>query len=184
MAGTVFTSLGVGVLHTARLLTGGTAGLTFLIDYTTEFGFGLVFFVVNLPFYFFAVRKMGWAFTLKTFAAIALLSLISALSPRMVRLEWVQPVYAAVAGGLLIGTGLMILFRHQASLGGVTILATYLQDRFGLRAGYLQLAVDAAVLVGALWVVPPGNVALSLVAAVAMNFVLVLNHKPGRYQGY
>ncbi len=55
-------------------------------------------------------------------------------------------LYGVVAGNLLAGVGLLILFRHRAGLGGFNVLALYLQENFGIRAGYFQLAVDVAKL--------------------------------------
>ena len=72
-----FVSLGIFLFHQVGLLTGGTAGLAFLIHYATGITFGKAFFVLNLPFYWLALRKMGWAFTLKTFIAVALLSVLT-----------------------------------------------------------------------------------------------------------
>ena len=71
---TLFVALGVNMYAHAGLLTGGTAGLAFLVHYATGWRFGVVFFVINLPFVWFAIRTMGWRFTLKTFVAVALLS--------------------------------------------------------------------------------------------------------------
>jgi uncharacterized membrane-anchored protein YitT (DUF2179 family) len=86
-------------------------------------------------------------------------------------------------GGALSGTGLLILFRHRTGLGGINVLAIYLQDRFGLRAGYFQLAVDLAILAAAFFVIPLDRLALSLLGAVVVNMTLAINHRPGRYLG-
>jgi uncharacterized membrane-anchored protein YitT (DUF2179 family) len=101
----------------------------------------------------------------------------------VLRLEAIDPVYAALMGGALAGVGLLMLFRHEASLGGVNVLALYLQERFGLRAGLFQLGVDGAILVASWFVVSPATLALSVLGAAALNFVLAVNHKPGRYFG-
>jgi hypothetical protein len=53
-------------------------------------------------------------------------------------------VFSAVMSGLLAGTGILILMRHQASLGGLGALAFYLQQRRGWRAGTVQMLCDAA----------------------------------------
>ncbi|VCZ85945.1 hypothetical protein BANRA_00017 [Klebsiella pneumoniae] len=37
--------------------------MAFLIHYATHLPFGVVFFVINLPFYWLSVRRMGAAFT-------------------------------------------------------------------------------------------------------------------------
>lgn len=183
VTGTLMLSLGLALYRHAGLLTGGTPGIAFLLHYWTGFAFGPVFFAANLPFYWLALRHMGRVFTLKTFAAVALLSLFSELQPLVLGIERLQPLYAAAIGGLLMGTGLLILFRHKASLGGVGIVALYLQNRYGWRAGKIQMAVDAAIVLAAFSIVEPGRVLLSVLGAVAMNLVLAVNHRPGRYLG-
>src|SRR5690606_30637308 len=72
--GVLLISVGVAFFASAGLLTGGTAGLAFLLHYATGVGFGKIFFALNLPFYWLALRKLGRAFTFKTFAAVLLLS--------------------------------------------------------------------------------------------------------------
>ena len=61
--GVLLISVGVAFFTSAGLLTGGTAGLAFLLHYATGIGFGKIFFVLTLPFYWLALRKLGRAFT-------------------------------------------------------------------------------------------------------------------------
>lgn len=182
--GTLVLALGIAMFKEASLLTGGTAGIAFLLHYTTGLGFGPAFFLINLPFYWLAWQHLGRAFTLKTFAAVALLSAETELLPMLLAFAHLQPVYAAVTGGLLIGIGLLILFRHQASVGGVGIVAVALQERRGWRAGTVQMGIDIVILLAALLVVPIAQVLLSIVGALSLNLVLAINHRPGRYVGH
>ena len=115
--GVLLISVGVAFFTNAGLLTGGTAGLAFLLHYATGIGFGKIFFVLNLPFYWLALRKLGRAFTLKTFIAVLLLSVLTEAQSQFLQFAQLQPVYAAVAGGLITGTGFLVLFRHRCSLG-------------------------------------------------------------------
>jgi uncharacterized membrane-anchored protein YitT (DUF2179 family) len=181
LTGTLCISLGVMMLKEVGLLTGGTAGLAFLLHYGTGISFGKLFFLINLPFYWLAWRRMGRLFTVKTFVAVATLSAVSDLQPLVLHFESLNPLYAAAMGGLLIGTGFLMLFRHQASLGGVGIVALVLQRDRGWRAGHVQLAVDAAILLAALAMVEPSRIAYSLVGALTLNLTLAVNHRPGRY---
>lgn len=183
LVGTALMALGLTIYTKATLVTGSTAGLALLIQYAGGIAFGWAFFIINLPFYILSLMQMGLAFTLRTFAAVALLSIFTNLSQRWIEISRVEPLYAALIGGAIMGLGLLILFRHRASLGGVNILVLFLQERFGLRAGYVQLGIDAAILTGGLFVVAPDRIALSLLGAVALNLVLALNHRPGRYIG-
>lgn len=181
LAGTLFVALGVVMFGHAGLLTGGTAGIAFLLHYANGVSFSLAFFVINLPFYVFAWKRMGPAFTLKTFAAVGLLSLFTYLLPRAISFDYLAPVLATILGGLLCGTGMLILFRHRASLGGLNVVVLYLQERFGWRAGKVQMALDSLIVLGALWVTDEQRVALSVLGAVVLNLTLTINHRPGRY---
>ncbi len=184
VTGTLFIALGLMLFRQAGLMTGGTAGIALVAHYASGWPFGVLFFVINLPFYWLAWRRMGRRFTFKTFAAVALLSLLSEQLPSLLAIHRVEPLFAAVAGGLLIGAGFLILFRHRASLGGLNVLVLWLQQRTGWRAGYLQLALDLTILLASTPWVDAQRLALSIVGAVAMNLALAVNHRPGRYVAF
>ncbi|ASY65043.1 membrane protein [Sinorhizobium sojae CCBAU 05684] len=183
LTGALVVSLGVVIYSKAVLLTGSTAGLALLLQYATGSSFWLMFSLVNLPFYLLAIKRLGWLFALRTFVAVSLVSLFTRLTAGWVEFARLDPVYATIAGGALMGMGLLILFRHRTGLGGINILAIYLQERCGIRAGYFQLGVDLAILTAAAFVLPPANLALSIVGATVVNLMLAINHKPGRYVG-
>ncbi|AUX95065.1 YitT family protein [Mixta gaviniae] len=179
--GTLMVSFGVVMLKQAGALTGSTAGIAFLLSYLTSCSFGLLFFVINLPFYWLAVKRMGWAFTLKTFCAVALVSIFTRLHPLFMHFDALNPFYATLFGNVMMGVGFIVLFRHKASLGGINILALWLQDRFGIRAGKLQMAVDSGVVLASLFVVSAPMLAASVAGALLLNLIIALNHRPGRY---
>ena len=127
---------------------------------------------------------MGPRFTLKTLAAVSLLTLLTELLPQWLTLQAVNPIFAAVAGGLLVGAGFIILFRHKASLGGLNVLVMWCQERFGWRAGVVQMLIDSSILLASWPWLDAQRLALSILAALAMNFALAVNHKPGRYVAF
>lgn len=182
-SGTLIFAFAILLFRQAEMLTGGTAGLAFLAYYVSDLPFGLLYFLINLPFYAFGLRALGRAFTVKTFCAVSLLSIFSETLPHFVRFERLDPLLAAVLGGLLAGVGLLMLIRHQASLGGIGILAIYLQKTRGWRAGTLQMVADGGIVLAALFIADPARVALSVVGALLLNMVLTINHRPGRYFG-
>ncbi|MFT3956285.1 MAG: YitT family protein [Piscinibacter sp.] len=184
VTGTLFIAFGVTMYTHAGLLTGGTAGLAFLAHYATGIGFGVLFFAINLPFYAPAWKAMGRSFTLKTFAAVTLLSALTSAIPRWAGFAQLDPWFAAIAGGLLMGAGFLVLFRHHASLGGLNILVLVLQKRFGWRAGWVQMGIDGAILLASLAMVEPPRILMSLAGALALNLTLALNHRPGRYVAF
>ncbi len=181
LTGTLFVALALVLFRHAGLVTGGTAGLAFIAHYALGLPFGAAFFAINLPFYALAWRRMGARFTLKTFAAVALLSGLAEAVPHWVVLQSVQPGFAALGGGLLMGAGLLILFRHRASLGGLNVLVLWLQETRGWRAGKVQMGLDMLILLAAAPWIGTAALAWSVLAAVALNVALAVNHRPGRY---
>ncbi|THK34463.1 YitT family protein [Ensifer sp. MPMI2T] len=180
-SGSLVAALGLYFLASAGLLTGSTAGIAFLLHYTTGVNFGLAFFLLNLPFFYLSLKRLGPAFTIKTFIAIALTSFLTDAQSRLFQVGGIHPAWAALLGGLLLGYGLLALYRHRASLGGVGILGIYLQERFGIRAGLVQLAIDMVVLATAFAVTTPSVVVWSVLGAVVLNLFVAINHRADRY---
>ncbi|WP_062386708.1 YitT family protein [Demequina iriomotensis] len=181
--GAFLMSWGMYLLSAIDGVTGGLAGVSFLTSYVTGWSLGAVYFLINLPFYWLAVRRLGWAFTLKTLVAVGLISVGVGLHPRFIDVSGIQPMYAAVFAGLAVGTGMIVLFRHGASAGGFGILAQWLQKTRGWRAGYIQLALDLCVIAASVAIVDSWVLVCSIVGGVLLNLVVAINHRPGRYFG-
>jgi uncharacterized membrane-anchored protein YitT (DUF2179 family) len=183
LIGTFAVSFGLYLLKEVGVATGGTAGIALLASYASGWSFSVWFVLVNLPFFALAIWRMGWRFTLKTLAAVVMVSLFSEVHPLLLEIRHMDPIYATLLGSLLAGIGLIVLFRHQASLGGVNILALYLQQSRGWRAGYVQLVVDVLIVLAAFATLPVPMVLLSVVGAVILNMIIAMNHRPDRYFG-
>ncbi|MEL7166554.1 MAG: YitT family protein [Pseudomonadota bacterium] len=179
--GTALCALGVQFLGHAQLITGQTAGLGVLLSYVTGMSFGVWFFLLNLPFYVLALMRMGLAFTLKSFVAVAMVSGFAELFDRSISFASLPLPLAVVISGALIGIGLLIVFRHGASLGGIGVLALFLQDRTGFKAGHTQLAFDVVLFAAALAFLPWQTVLWSLGGAVVTNMIIATNHRKDRY---
>jgi uncharacterized membrane-anchored protein YitT (DUF2179 family) len=180
-SGSLIAALGLYVLASAGLLTGSTAGVAFLLHYAFGVNFGLAFFLLNLPFFYLSWKRLGIAFTVKTFIAIGITSLLTNVQTDVFKIASVHPAWAALLGGVLLGFGLLALYRHRASLGGVGILGIYMQERFGIRAGLVQLGIDLCVLAAAFFVTTPPVVFYSVLGAVVLNLFVAINHRADRY---
>ncbi|PSL37011.1 putative 5xTM membrane YitT family protein [Labedella gwakjiensis] len=179
--GTLMVSFGLALLTASGAVTGGVAGIAILLSYVSDWPFGVWFVLINAPFFLLALLRMGWQFTLKTIVTVVLVSLFSSLHPAMLDLGSIEPVYGVLFGSAVTGVGFIVLFRHRASVGGISILCLFLQDRFGWRAGYVQMGFDAVIVLSSVFVVPLPMLALSVAGAVVMNLVIALNHRPHRY---
>jgi len=172
-------ALGVQLINASDLLVGGTAGIgLILLQFMPELTFGEVFFLVNLPFYLIAIRYLGMGFTLRTFGAVTLLSVFADLIESNISLELAHPLIASVLGGLLIGLGLTFLIRAQASLGGITILAVFLERRMGINAARTTLTTDMSILMCGFIFFDALTVCYSIAAFVAVGSVMGRYRKP------
>ncbi|MEL6687303.1 MAG: YitT family protein [Pseudomonadota bacterium] len=181
LSGALLCALGVLIFSHLGLITGQTAGLALLIAYATGWNFGLVFFVLNIPFYLFSYWQMGAWFTVKSFIAVAILSIMTYFMPPLFQIASIQPLLGAVIGGALAGFGLIILFRHGGSLGGIGVAGLFLQDRTRLQAGWVQLCFDLILFATAFLILEPIIVLYSLIGAIVLNVSIAINHRKDRY---
>ncbi|MEM8803327.1 MAG: YitT family protein, partial [Pseudomonadota bacterium] len=176
--GTALCALAVQFLTHLGLITGQTAGLGVLLSYTSGWSFGVVFFLINLPFYIFAWLRMGPRFTIKSFVAVAMVSAMTESFAILLVFETLNPLIGALLAGATSGMGLIVLFRHGASLGGIGVLGLWLQDRIGVQAGWVQLGFDVVLFAFAVFMLEDIRlVALSLLGAVVVNLIIGVNHR-------
>ncbi|WP_375690836.1 YitT family protein [Pseudooceanicola sp. LIPI14-2-Ac024] len=179
--GLLTAAVGLTFLTYLGFITGQTAGLALIISYATGWSFGLVFTLVNLPFYAFAWKRMGAEFTLKSIGCVVALSVLVEWMPSAMRFEYLDPILGTAIFGVLTGFGLLGVFRHKGSLGGLGVIALIIQDRTGFRAGYVQLIVDAGLFAVAFFLFDSRTVLYSLFGAVILNGVIAFNHRRDRY---
>ena len=186
LTGCSFVVLGLIWLKAAGLVTGGVAGLALLLSYIVPAPPGLLFTLLNVPFFIVAGRQMGRDFMIRVIFANLLISGLAMVFPLGFRFEEVNAPFAAVFGGTLIGSGILMLARHHVGVGGLGIVALALQKRRGWNAGKTQLFGDALILMASLLVLDmgAGKFAISVLSAAAVSGVLIVFHKPGRYTGY
>lgn len=180
-SGVCLAALGLHLLTSLGLITGQTAGVAVILSYLTGYGFGPLFFAINLPFYLLAWRRLGPTFTIKSMICVTLLSVLSEILPRGMVMAYIDPALGVIIFGILTGTGLLMLFRHNGSLGGMGVVALLIQDTTGFRAGWVQLIFDALVFGAAFFIFESSIVLYSLLGAVVMNLVITINHRRDRY---
>ncbi len=184
LMGSSFAAFGLVLLKAAGLVTGGIAGVALVIAYSTGAPVGTLFVIINLPFFLLAQKRMGWPFTIKSLIAMLLVAVLSSFIPAWLNLAGVQPAFAAIFGGSLIGMGVLSLARHRSSVGGIGILALYLQESRGWSAGLVQMVIDVLIVSASLVVIGVERSAYSVLSAIALNVVMLAYHRPGRYAGH
>ena len=181
VTGTAMAASGLVILTHLGLVTGQTAGLALLLSYATGYSFAFMFFLVNLPFYWLGYKRIGLRFVVKTVVAVVLVSVFSIWFPSLIDFETLNPFYGVALFGMLTGAGLLAIFRHGASLGGVGILALYIQESTGFRAGFTQLLFDACIFAVAFFIIDARAVLFSMLGAFIVNMIITFNHRKDWY---
>ncbi|SEJ65104.1 Uncharacterised 5xTM membrane BCR, YitT family COG1284 [Sphingobium sp. AP50] len=182
--GCAFIAMGLVLLKQANLVTGGMAGIALLLSYFIHWPPAALFLLINLPFFLFAGRAMGLAFGLKTLFANVAIMAVGLVMPAAMQIARISPLFAALFGGSIIGFGILAIARHGAGVGGVGVIALILQKSRGWNAGRTQMGCDILILLASLPALSFERFGLSVLSAAAMNAVLMVNHRPGRYIGH
>ncbi|MFN3525589.1 MAG: YitT family protein [Paracoccus sp. (in: a-proteobacteria)] len=175
--GIVMTSLGVTFLKAAGLVTGQTAGLSVLLSYLLPLDFSTLFILISIPFLVLSWQRRGVDFTLRTLVAVVGIAVMSDLLGGWMRFSDLPQLLAAILAGCCTGIGLIALFRHNASAGGLGILALLVEERTGFRTGWFQMCFDAVLFAVALIFLPLGSVIASAVGALILNALIAWNFR-------
>lgn len=151
LAGSVIVSLGVNLfLIPNKIAAGGVTGLATVIYYLTGMPVGTVMLLLNIPLFLLGVKILGKSFGIKTlFATFALSLAIDILHPLLSRLTD-DLLLASVFGGVLVGFGLGLVLRQDASTGGTDLGAKILHKLIAyISVGQLLLILDSCIVLSA-----------------------------------
>ncbi len=170
LIGLFLTAIGIKLLNIHTLTFGGTAGIATLVSFMTNWTWGILFLIVNLPFFILSIKKLGWNFSLLTFLCIILISAISDLMDYLA-LPLISPIAAAIIAGSLIGIGVSFVLNSGASLGGIHILALYLEQKSNINRGISLFVTDFIIVSSAVVMFGFRNALISIIAITIASFL-------------
>ncbi|MGM0876888.1 MAG: YitT family protein [Bacillota bacterium] len=150
LIGLVITSLGIKILSDSLLTFGGTAGIATIFTYLTNISWGVLFFIVNLPFFFISIQELGKWFTISSLLSITGISLLREWFDLFIPTFDMNIGVAAIIAGLLIGFGVTFVLNNGSSLGGIHILGLYIDKKFGINRGLVLFVCDSFIILFAL----------------------------------
>ena len=183
IVGCIFVAIGLAILHAAGLVAGGMAGTALLVSQFVPLAPGLLLALLTAPFLILAYFAIGPLFALRTVAASVLIAGLSIVIEDGVQLGVDSPLVASIAGGVLLGQGMLMLVRHGTGLGGFGVLAVWLLQKLGWPVGRTAIVVDVVVLGVSAFFLSPIPLAWSALCAVIMGAIVYLWHRPGVYAG-
>lgn len=133
-------------LTPGNIAPGGLTGIAMVINYLFHWPVGTVTLILNVPLFIFGWKFMGKRFVLRTLIATVLFSLLIDLLP--LKPLTADPLLSAVFGGVLLGIGLGLILRGEATTGGTDMLARMIHRSVpAISTGMFLMALDCAVVV-------------------------------------
>lgn len=148
---------------------GGIGGLATVINHVIggTIGIGVLFALINIPLVIAGFIKLGRMLMVRTLIAVVFVSIgTDVLKPYFPVYEG-DRILAALFGGLLIGTGLGLVYYREGTTGGTDIINKLIQKaKPHLSLGAITMATDAVIVLISILVY--GNIESGLYAVVAI----------------
>jgi uncharacterized membrane-anchored protein YitT (DUF2179 family) len=147
--GGVIFALGYAVfLIPHKIVPGGVSGIAMIIRFLYGTPVGIVTILLNIPLFIIALRMLGISFGFKSLGAIIYTNLLIDFFVYSVKIKTPtdNTVLAALYGGILLGIGLGLIFRSDASTGGTDIIGQILSRHTNMSVGMWIMIVDFGVI--------------------------------------
>ncbi|PLX87172.1 MAG: YitT family protein [Desulfuromonas sp.] len=147
--GSVALALGIVLfLLPNKIATGGTPGMAILLHHLTGLPTGALMVAINVPLLMAGFRYLGGKFAGRTVAAILLSSLLVDLFTEGLQLDALSDnlLLATLYGGIVVGLGVGLILRGNASAGGSTAVARIVSSRSAIKPGQVILAIDMLII--------------------------------------
>lgn len=126
-------------------ITGLAQILTTLSTRTLGFNIpvSVTLFVLNLPLFFLAWKKIGKKFTIFTFITVALTSIFMQIVPETTLSD--DPIICAIFGGGVMGAGIGFALKNGLSSGGLDIFSITIRKKTGRSVGSISIYFNALI---------------------------------------
>lgn len=131
-----------------NITTGGVAGVSSLLFWTTGFPAQFSYFIINGGLLIMALRILGWRFCVKTVYAVTVLTVASTVVSGLYNEHWLsdQPFMAAIIGAVFCGCGVGIGLANNGSTGGTDIIAAVINKFRDISLGRVIMICDVIII--------------------------------------
>lgn len=181
--GGAIVGLGTGwILLPLKLSTGGFSGIATLVHYLFNVPAGIVTLVLNIPLFLVAIKMLGIQYSFRAFASMLSLSLALTITERWNPLTS-DLILASIFGGAIVGVGLALSLRGEATTGGTDLIAKLIQVKKPyLNLGEILLIIDGLIIAISSFTFESIEVALySGIAVFVMTKIMDLILEGGGY---
>jgi len=103
----------------------------------------ITLYLLNVPLFFIAWKKIGKKFTIFTFITVTLTSLFMHIVPQTVMTQ--DPIICAIFGGAISGSGIGFVLKNGVSSGGLDILSITIRKKTGRSVGSISIYFNALI---------------------------------------
>lgn len=151
------------VLIPNDVIDGGVVGISIMASYKTNYPLGLFLIVLNLPFIIMAFQKFGKMFVFLMFYGVIMLSLFSEILLETKYIFTNDTLLAALFGGIILGCGVGIVLKSNASLDGTEILAMKLAQKQPFSVGEIIMFFNVFIFIVAGFIYGPDKAMYSAI---------------------
>lgn len=126
------------------IIDGGIIGISLIINYITDFSFGILVLIFNIPFLFAGYKYIGKNFCISSLFSIIVLAVVESSLHHVSPLT-TEPLLATVFGGLLLGAGVGLVIRNSGALDGTEILGILLSKKIPFSVGEFVMFINVFV---------------------------------------
>lgn len=133
-----------------ELMTGGTTGLSLIIDHYLHLPISVFVFIFNCIMFLLGALILGFDFALTTLISTFYYPIALGFFQNIPSLSTITDdrMLSSIFGGLFIGFSLGIVIRCGASTGGMDIPPLILNKKFGLPVSVMLYVFDFLILIG------------------------------------
>jgi len=131
-----------------QIVPGGVTGIAMILHFLYNTPVGIVTIMLNIPLFIIGIRILGLSFGFKSIIATFVTNILIDFFIYSVKIPSPtdNTILGALYGGLLLGIGLGLIFRGEASTGGTDIVGQVLSRFTNLSIGMWILIVDFFVI--------------------------------------
>ena len=131
-----------------KIIDGGVIGISMMVSYITKWNLGLLIFCINIPFILLALKNLGRKFVIQTFFATGMLAIATTILHGRQATE--DLLLATVFGGIILGFGVGLILRNNASLDGTEMISINLSKKLKIiSVGELLMFINLFIYMGA-----------------------------------
>lgn len=131
-----------------NIIDGGVIGISMMWYYITKWNLGLLIFCINIPFILLAWNKLGHKFVIQTFFATGMLAIATNVFHGFHVTE--DLILSAIFGGIILGFGVGLILRNNASLDGTEMLSITIAKKIRIiSVGELLMVINLFIYTGA-----------------------------------